>query len=159
MLWKLCAPLWVQVVQVKHLEPLTRSLLTPLILLRVIRGWDWSQHCARQPWKAMASLPHTLLSVRPQKRNFRTAIYSDNDNENVDTTVQPVDFDPVAVRQHIEHHCYLVSKKRFSFYSWSWNNSLEVTALRRSPMHPRFLFHERPANEPTHSGVGFSHYA
>lgn len=76
------------------------SLLTPLILLRVIRGWNWSQHCARQPWKAKASLQRTLLSVRPQKRNFRTALYSDNDNVHVDTTVQPADFDPVAVRQH-----------------------------------------------------------
>lgn len=112
------------------------SLLKPLILLRVIRGRNWSQHCARQPWKANASLPHTLLSVRPQKRNFRTAIYSDNDNVHVDTTVQLVDFDPVAVRQHNEHHRYFVSKKRFSFYSWSWNNSLEATALWRSPTPP-----------------------
>lgn len=108
------------------------SLLTPLILLRVIRGWNWSHHCAR-PGPVRASLPHTLLSLCPQRRKFgnaappKTRLFCDNDNEHrnrgrgcVDTTVQPVDFDPVAMRQHSGTcECYFVSKKDFLPTAWA----------------------------------------
>lgn len=167
----LCAPSWGwpgEASGVTH----PFSLLTPLILLRVITGWNWSQHCARQLRKGQGqSTTYPIISPSTKEKFWNCG------------SAKPVCSTTIMTYVGTADEAELTQQSsRWTLTPMLWGNSVKcVTAtlffapkkyFLLSPgaeimpwkwqlcdVSPHFLLDERPTNELTNSGLCSSHRA